>query len=360
MITITPTTDKITTDLEDISYCLDGHSISVNDATAVFIKVKYTIDFAGETLTPEYSFFLKKGYIQFFPGEHIQPYVTLREAQVSEFLNNFTLDIAPASVSVQIITQDAQYKTLQTFVLSCKFHAGYSDAIPEDGAEIYRSLSYNSVLPLAYRYPGQNVEFKFKEKTVTLNKQAESASGNIFQIMFFQVKGGLMSPPQFSDDFGDDFANGDDMWGVAPLPMYEEGYVHEINSSYNVRGINFPFQDSSVNILWLDESNIFRAITLTGKVQGVRSWTHYINQNAKNFRYRKAGATAKRTKTIDSGWKLQSETDLLKSLGTAVRGWMFGDSIADLKEFVFTSEKVTDIDSKEQRISFELEFEVNE
>ena len=72
--------------------------------------------------------------------------------------------MVPANVVMTLETLDGNYDLLETFSLSAKFHAGKSNVIPKDGSVINRRLNYNSVLPLVYLYPGENVEYQFQGK----------------------------------------------------------------------------------------------------------------------------------------------------------------------------------------------------
>lgn len=363
-VTITPTTTDITTNLSDlVNYCLDDLKLEFTSATAKFLRVKYAIDYKGITTNTEVLHGVFNGFLKIEIGKPIQPYIYLSEADISNFFDNYHLDVSPATVAITLETLDGDYTILETYTLSAKFHAGKSNAIPIDGTTVNRSLNYNSVLPLAYRYPTQNVEFTFQEKTEIFDKQALSSALNIFQMMFFQkshfansslMKGG------FSPGFGAGFSTDLALANANPLYRYEEGYFNKIISAHTVFGINFPLELQSQNIIWLDENNIFRGLTVTGDEIGEPDYIHFLNPFSVDFRQRKAGTIVTSNRKINTGFILKSEIGLVDSLIRATRAWLFKDDINDRLEMVCTSKKMLKYDSKRQLVDFQLEFETNE
>lgn len=363
-VTITPPTTDITTNLSDlVNYCLDDLKLEFTSAAAKFLRVKYAVDYNGQIDEFEMLHGVFNNFLKIDIAKPIQPYIYLSETDISNFFGNHHLDVAPATVAITLETLDGNYTMLQSYALSAKFHAGRSNAIPVDGVTINRSLNYNSVLPLAYRYPTKNVEFTYQNKTQTFDKQALSSPLNIFQMMFFQkshfansslMKGGFS--PGFSAGFSTDLA----LANANPLYRYEVGYFNQIISAHTVFGINFPLELQSQNIIWLDENNIFRGLTVTGDEIGEPDYIHFLNPFSVDFRQRKAGTIVTSNRKINTGFILKSEIDLVDSLIRATRAWLFKDNINDRLEIVCTSKKMVKYDSKRQLVDFQLEFETNE
>lgn len=360
MIVTNPQTNKISNDLELLNHCLDGQTIFADFPEARYLKIDYDIVFDGTTWNPSHTFALRNGKVRFKPGEHIQPYVTLTEEQISLFLNNFKLDIAPAAVTITLIFLDVNYNGMGSFQLeNLKFHAGKTKAVPAAGTALFRSINYNSALPLAFRFPTQNIVHTFDGTVETINKQTESADGHIFQILFFQQHGFGLNPGQFSDDFGDDFANGDPEMGKNALPEYKEGFIHNIVSSYTVGAVNFPYELNAWNVMWLDDNNIFNCLPFTGHLEETMELTNFTNPNASDFSTKKVGTIEKNTRSMNTGWLLKTERTLVKSLARSSRAWIFGDNIAEIRELYCKSEKLKSEDTAAQLYNYELEFEID-
>lgn len=363
-VTITPPTTEITNNLSDvINYCLDPLILEITSITAKFLRVKYAIDYKGSIATIEILNGIFNNNLKVDIGKAIQPYIYLSEVDINNYFTNYQLDLSPANVIMTLETLDANYNLLETFSLTAKFHAGKSNAVPEDGTVINRRLNYNSVLPLVYRYPGENVEYKFQGKSKYFNKQAESSALNIFQMMFFQQyhyadasknKGGFSAG--FSSGFSTDVA----LENANPLFRYEEGFFNEIISTYSVFGVNFPLELNSQNIIWLDENNFFHGICLTGDEIGEPDYLHFTNPYSVDFRQRKAGTIMTSNLKINTGFMLKSEIPLIDNLIRAQRAWLFKDDISQRLEVVCTSKKIKKIDSSRQLIDFQLDFETNE
>ena len=363
-VSITPTTTEITNNLSDvINYCLDPLILEITSTTAKFLRVKYAIDYKGLVAEAEILNGIFNNNLKVDIGKPIQPYIYLSEVDINNYFTNYKLDMAPANVVMTLETLDKKYEVLGTFTLTAKFHAGKSSAVPADGSVINRRLNYNSVLPLVYRYPGENVEYKFQGKSKLFNKQAESSALNIFQMMFFQQyhfadasknKGG------FSAGFGPGFATDVALENANPLFRYEEGFFNEIISTYSVFGVNFPLELNSQNIIWLDENNIFQGMCLTGDEIGEPDYLHFMNPYSVDFRQRKAGTVMTSNLKINTGFILKSEVPLVDSLIRAQRAWLFKDKISERLEVICTSKKIKTKDSSRQLIDFQLEFETNE
>lgn len=363
-VTITPATPKVKTNLSDqYNFCLDKDIyLEVTDAVAKFLKIKYTITYKGTTTTAEFLYAIVKNVCRVQIGKPVQPYVYLSEADIDAFFSNLKIDMQPADVAIELKLQNIEYEDLETFTLAAKFHAGYSSAIPADGSEVVRSLNFNTYLPLAYRFPTQNVDFVYKGKTKTYDKQAQSSALNIFQMMFvqqFHFADDSMVDAGFSSGFSSGFATADAIKNANPFFKYEEGYINRINSAYTIKGVNFPWQRNSLNIIWLNESNIFNSLTFTGDKTASREFTHYINSFSKEFRNRKAGSLSEKKVKINSGWKLASEISLFESLISSTRAWIF-DKPENRKEISVTSTKIMEEDTARELIDFELEFSIDE
>lgn len=363
-VTITPTTTEITNNLSDvINYCLDPLILEITSTTAKFLRVKYAIDYKGSIVNTEIFNGVFNNNLKVDIGKAIQPYIYLSEVDINNYFENYQLDMAPANVVMTLETLDGKYDILAAFSLTAKFHPGKSNAVPADGSVINRRLNYNSVLPLVYRFPGENVEYKFQGKSKFFNKQAESSALNIFQMMFFQQfhyadqsknKGG------FSSGFGPGFSTDTALSNANPLFRYEEGFFNEIISTYKVHGINFPLELNSQNIIWLDENNFFNGMCLTGDEVGEPEYIHFMNPYSVDFRQRKAGTIVTSSLKINTGFILKSEIPLIDSLIRAQRAWLFKDKISERLEVVCNSKKIKSKDSSRQLIDFQLEFETNE
>lgn len=363
-VTITPTTSKIINNLSDVyNFCLDKELfIEITDANAKFVKLKYTISFKGKTYISEFIYSFLNGKCRIEVAKPVQPYIFLTEEEINTFFSELKLDMVPADVTIEIKLQDEEYNDLETFSLTAKFHAGYSKNIPEDGSVIERSLNYNTFLPLAYRYPTQDVVFNYRERSKTFNKQTVSSELNIFQMMFIQkyhfaddsMIGG------FSSGFSSGFATADAVRNSNPFFRYEEGWINEIVSAYTIKGINFPWQPQSVNIIWLDENNIFQGMTFTGTKTGTRNFTHYLNKASKDFRNRKAGTKTDKDIKINSGWKLLSEIRMFESLISSKRAWIFEDFPENRKEISVFTAKLAEEDDSRELVDFDIEFSIDE
>lgn len=363
-VTITPTSTELSNTLSNtVNYCLDNALLEVSSATIKFCRIKYSIVYKGQTQTTETLTNVFNNFAQIKISEPIQSYIYLSEADINSFFANFKLDIPPAVVNFTIETLDGNYVILQTYTLTAKFHAGRSAGIPADGTTVERSLNYNSVLPLVYRYPTQNVEYKFKGNSLLFDKQAPSSALNIFQMLFFQKShfadfskngGG------FSSGFSSGFATADALANANPFYQYEEGYFNEIVSAYTIFGINFPIEVEAQNIIWLDENNIFRGMPLSGASTKEPEYIHYINPYSVDFHQRKAGSASTQNLKANTGWKLKSEVDLIDSLIRAERAWIFKDDISKRTEAYCNSKKFLKYDSSRQLFDYELEFEINE
>lgn len=361
MIEAIPKTDKISNNLGNLNFCLDDNYLAFDNIEATFVNVFFTITTTEESYDLESLYALKKGRFSFNPGEMLQAYATLSDSQIDSYFNNLELDVAPIKVKIKIKFLNAGYEVLSTFDLpELKFHAGQSSIVPADGSVVERSLNYNSVLALAYRYDAQFVKFQFQGKEEILDKQKESAPDNIYQLLFKQSVGREMIPKSFSDGFSDGFAIGNKT-NTNGFYDYQEAFIHNIKSSYDVKAINFPLAIKAYNVVWLDDNNIFHSMTFSGNKIKSSKLEHLINVYAKNFRERKAGTIKQTTLKLNLGWSLFSEIPMLNSLAKSKIAWFFEDDINKRVEAFCTSESLEEENTtNELTEDFVLEFRINE
>lgn len=362
-VPITPSNSQITNNLTDLNHCLDNLFLNIVSETAKFLRVKYEITFKGSVSKTETLDGIFNSNLKIDIAKPIQPYIYLSEADIDNYFSTYQLDMPPASVTIILETLNSDYAIVDTYTLTSLFHAGKSNVIPADGTKINRRLNYNSVLPLVYKYAGQNVEFKFQGKSKLFDKQSGSAALNIFQMMFFQQyhfannsknKGG------FSAGFSSGFATDSALENASPFFRYEEGFFNEIISAYSILGINFPLETESQNIMWLDENNFFQGMTFTGEKKSEPEYIHFTNPSSVDFRNRKAGTVVTGNLKINTGFILKSEIPLIDSLIRSTRAWLFKDDITERIEVICNSKKMLKEDSSRQLIDFQLDFETNE
>lgn len=361
----TPTNSGlITNDLNELNFALDGNTISINNPDAVFVEVKYKIQVFGSVYMITHLMALKNGLLTFSPGKNIQRYLGLPESKILEFFTNLKLDIAPALVDITIQFQSGTYAFLSEYgILNLKFHAGRSTAIPENNEVVYRSLNYNSILPLAYRFSSTPVDFIFQEKTLTFDKSAESSIDHVFQMLFFQkyhYANASQLPVGFSSGFSSGFATENALVNANPFYRYKEAYFNRIESDYKIVGVNFPLEPNCINVFWLDENNLFQSIKLSGNKVKTTEVINFINENSVRFSERKAGAIKKKKLKVNTGWLIQDEIYLLDSLLEASRIWLVGDDIAKRIEAAGLTQKLDLVDEARELNQYVLEFETNE
>lgn len=355
---------EITNNLStELNFCLDEDLFfKLNSTVAKFVKVAYAIHFKGKTHNVEYQYALMDNEVSIPIGVPIQPYIYLSDEDIAVFFGTYMLDMKPANVEIDVFFLDENYQQITHYQLgSFLFHAGYSRNIPENGKMIERSLSFNSFLPLAYRFPGNNIIFSYKGFTKFFNKQQFSTPTSIFQTMLIQkyhyngvVEGG------FSPGFSSGFLTTEAIMNADPFFLYEEGYINYVSSSYNIMGINFPWQINSWNIIWLNENNNFCGMCFTGDRSKERQIQHIINQASKDFRHKKAGTIRDSKMKINSGWKLSSEIPIFNSLIDAKRAWIFKNNPSERVEIVCTSDKFPEEIAGRELVEFELEFIIND
>jgi hypothetical protein len=142
--------------------------------------------------------------------------------------------------------------------------------------------------------------------------------------------------------------------------LYKEGYINEISSYYTVKGYNFPWQKHGFNIVWLDENNIFRSLPLTGEMSGEKQIKNYLNENAVNPKNYKAGNTIKDVRKVNTGFILDSETELVINLQKSKHAWFFEDDPSQRIFCVAVNAKVSDVDTNRELIQYDLDLEFYE
>lgn len=364
MINTIPVTDKQTNNLELLNYCLDENWIEVNYTDAKFCRFKFTVINSGLEIQDENLFALNKGKYKFNPGKLFQSYTGLSEDQIDTFFTDYHIDVAPSIVRMKIEFLNGSYDFMNSYDFpDLKFHNGRFSAIPADGSEMIRSLSYNTVLPLAYRYSNNPVIFKYRDREISYDKTVVSSENNIFQMLFFQkyhYADASKLPIGFSSGFSSGFATAEAILNANPLYRYKEGFTNLITSDYILRGINFPLQRNSLNIIWLDDNNIFRGTTFCGNEITNREVVNMINEYSVDFTQRKAGSLKTKKIKVNTGWKLKSEIPVIDEILVAKRIWIFTDDISAKRESYCITDKLELQNETKELIEFTLEFVINE
>lgn len=356
----------ISTNIDEPQYlfCLDENVINIESKMGRFVDLFFTITFKELTYSLKSRHVIYRDLCEVNVGKEIQPYVYLSAAEIESFFTAKNLDMKPALVDLKVSIYDEDFNEIlfEEFT-SLKFHAGKSKNIPEDGSTVERSLSWNTWLPLAYRYPFETVTFKYKEYSKSYNKQANSEEDNIFQMMFIQKyhfanESGISAG--FSNGFSSGFATVQALLTANPLYKYDQNYLNLIESAYTIKGINFPWQTNSINVFWLDENNNFNGITFTGHNEKNVEFSHFINDLPVYFQAKKAGYIRTKKMSLNTGWKLLSETEKVLELMASNRCWIFGDDPTKKIEAVCISEKLQEESSMRELNEFTLEFIINE
>lgn len=356
----------ISTQIDEPQYlfCLDQNIINIESKIGRFVDLIFLITYKQLTYVLKSRHVIFRDVCELNIGKEIQPYVYLSEAEIESFFTTKNLDMKPALVNLKVSIYDEDFNEIlfEEFT-GLKFHAGKSKNIPEDGSTVERSLSWNTWLPLAYRYPFETVTFKYKEYSKSYNKQANSEEDNIFQMMFIQKyhfanESGISAG--FSNGFSSGFATVQALLTANPLYKYDPNYLNLIESAYTIKGINFPWQTNSINVFWLDENNNFNGITFTGHKEKNVEFSHFINDLPVYFKAKKAGYIRTKKMSLNTGWKLLSETEKVLELMASNRCWIFGNDPTKKIEAVCISEKLQEESSMRELNEFTLEFIINE
>ena len=207
------------------------------------------------------------------------------------------------------------------------------------------------------------MRFTFKEREFEYNKEEKSQLDNIFQMMFFQkyhFADSSQLPVGFSSGFSNGFATAQALQNTNPIHRYAEGFFNKIEADYNIIGINFPLQPICLNVFWLDENNLFQAVTLSGNKVKTAEITNFFNENSVLFSERKAGSINRKKLKANTGWMLTDEVPLIENLLESSRAWLIDNDFSRIIEAVPITNKLEVEDESRDLNQFTLEFETNE
>lgn len=362
-VVISNVAGSVSHNLQTVNFANDQLEITGTSSVSYLMQLSAEIVYQGVTKEVQLEdVFIKNTAKSDLKGV-FQPYIYLSDAQISEFFENYKLNIEPASVTISGKFLNEKFEVLQEFsVGTFSFYAGKKANLFNNGDVINRSLNYNTFLTLPYEYQTQDITLEFQGSTKTINKQSLSAPGKILQLLFSQRSHDFKKDksPSFSLGFNNGFATENALENVKSFHLYKEGYVNEISSYYTVKGYNFPWQKHGFNIVWLDENNIFRSLPLTGEMSGEKQIKNYLNENAVNPKNYKAGNTIKDVRKVNTGFILDSETELVINLQKSKHAWFFGDDPSQRIFCVAVNAKVSDVDTNRELIQYDLDLEFYE
>lgn len=354
---------SVSHNLQTVNFANDQLEITGTSSVSYLMQLSAEIVYQGVTKEVQLEdVFIKNTAKSDLKGV-FQPYIYLSDAQISEFFENYKLNIEPASVTISGKFLNEKFEVLQEFsVGTFSFYAGKKANLFNNGDVINRSLNYNTFLTLPYEYQTQDITLEFQGSTKTINKQSLSAPGKILQLLFSQRSHDFKKDksPSFSLGFNNGFATENALENALSFHLYKEGYVNEISSYYTVKGYNFPWQKHGFNIVWLDENNIFRSLPLTGEMSGEKQFKNFLNENAVNPKNYKAGNTIKDVRKVNTGFILDSETELVINLQKSKHAWFFGDDPSQRIFCVAVNAKVSDVDTNRELIQYDLDLEFYE
>ena len=362
-VDITDNAGTITHNLESVNFANDDLYINALSDSTYLLELTSEITYQGKTKEVVLEELFLDGKSSTNLKGVFQPFIYLTDDQINEFFEEFKLNIEPATVVITAKFLNEKFETLQTTsVGTFSFYAGKKANLFNNGDVINRSLNYNTFLPLPYEYPTQNIKITYNELEKTIDKQALSSNGKILQLLFSQRSNGFVKNKLgvFSSGFSSGFATDEALAAAKSIYLYKPGYTNKIESYYKVIGYNFPWQKQAFNIIWLDENNIFRSLPITGVLTGEKQIKNYLNENAENRNHYKAGVTIKDTRKANTGFILNSETDLVINLQKAKKAWFFGDDPAKRIFCVAVNPKVTDVDTERDLIQYDLDLEFYE
>lgn len=362
-LNISATAGTVIDNLGEVNFANDDLSITGMSSMGYILQINSTINYQGITkqLTIEELFINGKSEVSL--NGIFQPYIYLTDTQINEFFNTYKLNIEPATITINAVILNNKFEVLQQNNLgNFKFFAGKEKNLYKQNQVIERSMNYNTFLPLAFEYQGQDVIIKYDGTEKTINKQALSASGKILQLLFSQRSHAFQEnkSPSFSTGFSSGFANSTALQVAESFHLYKEAEVNEIESYYKVIGYNFPWQKQAFNIFWLDENNFFQSLPCTGTMTGEKQIKSYLNENAVNVNHYKAGNTSKDVRKVNTGFILESEIDLVLNLQNAKQAWFFGDKPEDRIFCVAVNPKVAHVDTDRELIQYDLDLEFYE
>lgn len=362
-VVISNVAGSVSHNLQTVNFANDQLEITGTSSVSYLMQLSAEIVYQGVTKEVQLEdVFIKNTAKSDLKGV-FQPYIYLSDAQISEFFENYKLNIEPASVTINGKFLNEKFEVLQEFsVGTFSFYAGKKANLFNNGDVINRSLNYNTFLTLPYEYQTQDITLEFQGSTKTINKQSLSAPGKILQLLFSQRSHDFKKDksPSFSLGFNNGFATENALENVKSFHLYKEGYVNEISSYYTVKGYNFPWQKHGFNIVWLDENNIFRSLPLTGEMSGEKQIKNYLNENAVNPKNYKAGNTIKDVRKVNTGFILDSETELVINLQKSKHAWFFGDDPSQRIFCVAVNAKVSDVDTNRELVQYDLDLEFYE
>ena len=354
---------SVSHNLQTVNFANDQLQITGTSSISYIMQVKAVILYQGVTKEILLEDVFINGKSTCDLKGVFQPYIYLSDAQISEFFENYKLNIEPASVTISGKFLNEKFEVLQEFsVGTFSFYAGKKANLFNNGDVINRSLNYNTFLTLPYEYQTQDITLEFQGSTKTINKQSLSAPGKILQLLFSQRSHDFKKDksPSFSLGFNSGFATENALQNAKSFHLYKEGYINEIQSYYTVFGYNFPWQKQGFNIIWLDENNIFRSLPLTGDMTGEKQFKNFLNENAVNPKNYKAGNTIKDVRKVNTGFILDSETELVINLQKSKQAWFFGDDPSQRIFCVAVNAKVSDVDTNRELIQYDLDLEFYE
>lgn len=362
-VVISNNAGSVSHNLQTVNFANDQLQITGTSSVSYLMQLSAEIVYQGVTKEVQLEdVFIKNTAKSDLKGV-FQPYIYLSDAQISEFFENYKLNIEPAQITISGKFLNEKFEVLQEFsVGTFSFYAGKKANLFNNGDVINRSLNYNTFLTLPYEYQTQDITLEFQGSTKTINKQSLSAPGKILQLLFSQRSHDFKKDksPSFSLGFNNGFATENALENVKSFHLYKEGYVNEISSYYTVKGYNFPWQKHGFNIVWLDENNIFRSLPLTGEMSGEKQIKNYLNENAVNPKNYKAGNTIKDVRKVNTGFILDSETELVINLQKSKHAWFFADDPSQRIFCVAVNAKVSDVDTNRELIQYDLDLEFYE
>lgn len=363
VLQVQDTAGTVINNLALVNFANDNLNITGLSSIGYVLQINSTISYQGKTkqITIE-ELFINGKSIASLQGV-FQPYIYLSETQIEEFFTTFKLNIEPAIVTINTVILNNQFEVLQQDNLGTfKFFAGKEKNLYKQNQIIERSMNYNTFLPLAFEYEGQDVKITFNGTEKIINKQLLSTSGKILQLLFSQRSNAFQENkyPSFSSGFSLGFATSLALENAESFHLYKEAQVNEIESYYKVIGYNFPWQKQAFNIFWIDENNIFRSLPVTGTVNGEKQIKNYLNENAVNINHYKAGNTVKDVRKVNTGFILESETDLVLNLQNSKQAWFFGDNPSERIFCVAVSSKIAHVDTDRELIQYDLDLEFYE
>ena len=362
-VDITDNAGTITHNLESVNFANDDLFINALSDSAYLLELTSEITYQGKTKEVVLEELFLDGKSSTNLKGVFQPFIYLTDDQINEFFEEFKLNIEPATVVITAKFLNEKFETLQTTSVGIfSFYAGKKANLFNNGDVINRSLNYNTFLALPYEYQTQDIAISFQGSTKTINKQSLSAPGKILQLLFSQRSHDFKKDksPSFSLGFNNGFATENALKNAKSFHLYKEGYVNEISSYYTVKGYNFPWQKHGFNIVWLDENNIFRSLPLTGDMNGEKQIKNYLNENAVNPKNYKAGNTIKDVRKVNTGFILDSETELVINLQKSKHAWFFADDPSQRIFCVAVNAKVSDVDTNRELIQYDLDLEFYE